>query len=206
MKLKLNKDGSAVVKDGKPVYVHANGREEAFDAPAAWKLALGKHFETSPTMAGLKIPHDLAAAAFSDAFRIEGGKLVAVDQHGMPLYSPTRHGEVANFDEAFGKLVDGYPNKAMIQREGGAAGAGGAGAQPGQPATGTGVTRAQFDAMAPQERMNHVKAGGKVVDGVSTPAPAASSQGAKVVTRAQFDQMPHTDRAAYCKSGGTIEG
>lgn len=41
MKLKLNKDGSAVVKDGKPVYVHANGREEAFDAPAAWKLALG---------------------------------------------------------------------------------------------------------------------------------------------------------------------
>ena len=100
MKLKLNKDGSAVVKDGKPVYVYANGREEAFDAPAAWKLALGKHFETSPTMAGLKIPHDLAAAAFSDAFRIEGGKLVAVDQHGMPLYSPTRHGEVANFDEA----------------------------------------------------------------------------------------------------------
>ena len=67
MKLKLNKDGSAVVRDGKPVYVHANGREEAFDAPAAWKLALGKHFETSPTMTGLKIPHDLAAAAFSDA-------------------------------------------------------------------------------------------------------------------------------------------
>lgn len=206
MKLKLNKDGSAVVKDGKPVYVHSNGREEAFDAPAAWKLALGKHFETSPTMAGLKIPHDLAAAAFSDAFRIEGGKLVAVDQHGMQLYSPTRHGEVANFDEAFAKLVDSYPSKGMIQRESGAAGAGGAGAQPGQPATGTGVTRAQFDAMGPQERMNHIKAGGKVVDGASTPAPAASSQGAKVVTRTQFDQMPHIDRAAYCKSGGTVEG
>ena len=211
MKLKLNKDGSAVVKDGKPVYVHANGREEAFDAPAAWKLALGKHFETSPTMVGLKIPHDLAAAAFSDAFRIEGGKLVAVDQHGMPLYSPTRHGEVANFDEAFGKLVDGYPNKAMIQREGGAPvglgpGAVGGAVQAGQPGTSGAVSRQQFDVMNPRERMNHIKAGGTVADGASKPAPATPAQGAKVLTRVQFDQMPHTDRAAYCKSGGTIEG
>jgi len=211
MKLKLNKDGSAVVRDGKPVYVHANGREEAFDAPAAWKLALGKHFETSPTMTGLKIPHDLAAAAFSDAFRIEGGKLVAVDQHGMPLYSPTRHGEVANFDEAFGKLVDGYPNKAMIQREGGAPagpgpGAAGGAVQAGQPGTRGTVSRQQFDAMNPQERMNHIKAGGTVADGACTPVSAVPGQDTKVVTRAQFDQMPHTDRAAYCKSGGTIEG
>ncbi len=208
MKLKLNKDGSAVVKDGKPVYVHANGREEAFDAPAAWKLALGKHFETSPTMAGLKIPHDLAAAAFSDSFRIEGGKLVAVDQHGMPLYSPTRHGEVANFDEAFGKLVDNYPSKAMIQREGGAPAAPGAGGavQAGQPGTSGTVSRQQFDAMNPQERMNHIKAGGTVVDGASKPAPVAPASGAKVVNRQQFEQMSPTDRAAHCKAGGTIEG
>ena len=211
MKLKLNKDGSAVVKDGKPVYVHANGREEAFDAPVAWKLALGKHFETSPTMAGLKIPHDLAAAAFSDAFRIEGGKLVAVDQHGMPLYSPTRHGEVANFDEAFGKLVDGYPNKAMIQREGGASagpshGAAGGAVQAAKPGTSGAVNRQQFDAMNPQERMNHIKAGGTVADGASKPVPATPAHGAKVLTRVQFEQMPHIDRAAYCKSGGTIEG
>lgn len=208
MKLKLNKDGSAVVRDGKPVYVYANGREEAFDAPAAWKLALGKHFETSPTMAGLKIPHDLAAAAFSDAFRIEGGKLVAVDQHGMPLYSPTRHGEVANFDEAFDKLVDGYPNKAMIQREGGAPAAPGAGGavQAGQPGTSGAVSRQQFDAMNPQERMSYIKAGGTVADSASNQTPPTHAHGAKVLTREQFEQMPHVDRAAYCKSGGTIEG
>lgn len=212
MKLKLNKDGSAVVKDGKPVYVHANGREEAFDAPAAWKLALGKHFETSPTMAGLKIPHDLAAAAFSDAFRIEGGKLVAVDQHGMPLYSPTRHGEVANFDEAFGKLVDNYPSKAMIQREGGApagpgpSAAGGA-AQGGQSGTAGGaVNRQQFDAMNPQQRAQHIRSGGTVVDGASKPGPVPPASGAKVVNRQQFEQMSPTDRAAHCKAGGTIEG
>lgn len=113
--------------------------------------------------------------------------------------------------EAYGKLVDGYPNKAMIQREGGAPagpgpGAAGGAVQSGQPGTGGAVSRQQFDAMNPHERMNHIKAGGTVADGASKPAPAASSQGAKVVTRAQFDQMPHTDRAAYCKSGGTIEG
>lgn len=212
MKLKLNKDGSAVVKDGKPVYVHANGREEAFDAPAAWKLALGKHFETSPTMAGLKIPHDLAAAAFSDAFRIEAGKLVAVDQHGMQLYSPTRHGEVANFDEAFGKLVDAYPHKAMIQREGAVPvgpgpGAAGGAAQGGQSGTAGGaVTRQQFDAMNPQQRAQHIRSGGTVVDGASKPAPAAPASGAKVVNRQQFEQMSPTDRAAHCKAGGIIEG
>ena len=32
MKLKLNDDGFAVVQDGKPVYVHDDGREVAFDA------------------------------------------------------------------------------------------------------------------------------------------------------------------------------
>jgi len=133
MKLKLNKDGSAVVKDGKPVYVHSNGREEAFDAPAAWKLALGAHFEASPVMAGLKLPADVAASFFGDSFRLEGGKLVAVDNLGIQIYSPKRHGEAADFNEAFAHLVDRYEKKGMIQREGGAPGAG---AAPGQQPTG----------------------------------------------------------------------
>lgn len=35
MKLKLNEQGQVVVQDGKPVYVHDDGKEVAFDAPAA---------------------------------------------------------------------------------------------------------------------------------------------------------------------------
>lgn len=167
MKLKLNNDGSAVVRNGMPVYVHANGREEAFDAPTAWKLALGAHFQHSPVMAGLKIPHDLAAAAFSDAFRIEGGKLVAVDKHGITMYSPTRHGQAADFNEAFTQLVNAYPSKAMIQREGDAPtapGAGGDGARRGTPPNrgANVVTRAQFEQMPHIERPGFFKAGGKV--------------------------------------------
>lgn len=209
MKLKLNKDGSAVVRNGMPVYVHANGREEAFDAPAAWKLALGKHFETSPVMAGLKLPADVAASFFGDSFRIEAGKLVAVDKLGIQLYSATRHGESATFDEAFAQLVDRYEGKGMIVREGGAPaapGGAGGGAPTDQPGSGGAVTRQQFDAMDQLQRAQHVRSGGKVTDGTSTPAPVAPSPGAKVVTRAQFEQMPHADRAGYCKSGGTVEG
>lgn len=33
MKLKLDENGHVVVQDGKPVYVHDDGKEVAFDAP-----------------------------------------------------------------------------------------------------------------------------------------------------------------------------
>lgn len=204
MKLKLNKDGSAVVKDGKPVYVHSNGREEAFDAPAAWKLALGVHFETSPVMAGLKLPADVAASFFGDSFRLEGGELVAVDNLGIQIYSPKRHGEAADFNEAFAHLVDRYEKKGMIQREGGAPGAG---AAPGQQPSGSTITRVQFDALPPASRAKFMSEGGRIGES-STPAPAkvpTSTNGAKaVMTRAQFDQTPHLARATFIKSGGTV--
>jgi hypothetical protein len=203
MKLKLNKDGSAVVRSGMPVYVHANGREEAFDAPAAWKLALGKHFETSPVMDGLKLPADVAASFFGDSFRIEAGKLVAVDKLGIQLYSPTRHGEAADFNEAFAQLVDRYERKGMIQREP-AAGAAPAGQQP----TSSTITRAQFDAMAPDSKGKFMAQGGRVADGPAVPAakPAASAPaaGSKTITRAAFDQMPQNDRHGFFKSGGKV--
>jgi hypothetical protein len=210
MKLKLTKDGHAVVKDCKPVYVHANGREEAFDAPAAWKLALGKHFETSPVMAGLKLPADVAASFFGDSFRIEAGKLVAVDKLGIQLYSPARHGEAADFNEAFAQLVDRYESKGMIQREPGA-GAGaapGAAAPAGQQQAGATITRAQFDAMPPETKGKFMAQGGRIADGAAVPAakPATSAPpaGAKTITRAAFDEMPQTDRHGFVKSGGKI--
>ena len=35
MKLKLDEQGNAVLQDGKPVYVHDDGKEVPFDAPGA---------------------------------------------------------------------------------------------------------------------------------------------------------------------------
>lgn len=203
MKLKLNKDGSAVVKDGKPVYVHSNGREEAFDAPAAWRLALGEHFKNSPVMAGLKLPADVAASFFGDAFRLEGGKLVAVDNLGIQIYSPTRHGEAANFDEAFGQLVDRYESKGMIQREPSAPAPSPA---PGlQQGKGSAITRAQFNSMDPIVRGRYLNDGGRVVDSASeatTPAPA--TRPANSITRQQFEAMGAQDCATHFKNGGKV--
>ena len=41
MKLKLDENGHVVVSDGKPVYVHDDGKEIPFDAPAAMQKISG---------------------------------------------------------------------------------------------------------------------------------------------------------------------
>lgn len=201
MKLKLNKDGSAVVKDGKPVYVHANGREEAFDGPGAMKILMSKHFETSPVMASLKLPPDVAASFFGDSFRIEGGKLVAVDKHGIQMYSPTRHGEAADFNEAFAQLVDGYEKKGMILKEPGTPAPS---AAPGQQGKGGTITRAAFDAMPPATRARYITGGGRISDANGAAAPAAAPPPSGSITRAAFDAMGPQDRALHFKNGGRV--
>jgi hypothetical protein len=207
MKLKLTKDGHAIVKDGRPIYIRDDGTEQGIDGAAAMKLALNKHFETSPVMASLKIPHDIVAATFGGAFRIEGGKLVAVDKDGIQMYSSTNHGAVATFDEALAQLVDRYQHKAMIQRE--------AGAQTPTPTpttgqqshTATSISRLQFDALPQDSRAKFLKEGGRIGDATNSPAhaaPPAPSDGAKVMTRAVFDVTPPVQVAAFFKAGGKI--
>lgn len=208
MKLKLTPDGHAVVKNGMPVYVHGDGREEPFDGPAAMKLAIGKHFQASPVMAGLKIPADVAAAFFGDSFRIEGGKLKAVDANGTQIYSIKRHGEAADFDEAFGELVNRYQRKDQIVREGGAAPAAATPSVTGKPGAGVSVTRAQFDSMPQMTRGRFLKEGGRIDEAGTGTAPAkpraVEQRAGAAVTRAQFDVMPQADRFVFFNAGGTV--
>lgn len=229
MKLKLH-EGQVVVQDGKPVYVHEDGKEVAFDAPAAVSkitalnaearthreakeaaetklkafdgiedgeaarkaletiknidegklIAAGKveeiksaaqkaaqeqvaaaskaHAEelarTKQSLDKLTgdlyaekiggsfnrsklitdkfaIPADLVQARFGQAFKVEEGKIVAYDQAGNKIFSRSRPGELADFDEALETLVDQYPYKEQILKgtgaSGGGAGGGGSG-------------------------------------------------------------------------------
>jgi hypothetical protein len=205
VKLKLTKEGHAVVKNGHPVYVHADGSEEAFDAPAAMKLARGQAFAASKYVAEkLNIHHELAAAFFGGALRLDKGQLVAYGAGGVPLYSHRRPGELANLDEAVEQLVAKYPSREMILRKDGAPGAT-APAQPGR--TGSTVSRAAFDAMPQDTRTRFLSDGGRVGDSASGSAPAAPpapSAGTKVMTRAQFNAMPHMERGGYFKNGGRV--
>ena len=197
MKLKLDANGNVVVQDGKPVYVHDDGKEVAFDAsatvatisrlnaeakshregkeaaekllksfegiadPAAALKALetvsnldhkklidsgevekvkaeitkafqaqldesngkaktleqalygekvGGAFARSKLIADkLAIPADMVQARFGQSFKIEDGKTVAYDQSGNKIFSRSRPGELADFDEALETLIEQYP-------------------------------------------------------------------------------------------------
>ncbi|UXV21063.1 hypothetical protein N4P55_06820 [Pseudomonas fluorescens] len=212
MKLKLDENGNAVLQDGKPVYVHDDGKEVPFDAPgtvatitrlngeakdnrvradtaekalkgfegitdvAAARSALdivskldqkklvdageidtvrneiSKAFQTQLDEANgkvqtfeqqlyaekiggsfarskmiaekLAVPGDMVQATFGKAFKIEEGKVVAYDANGNKIFSQSRPGELADFDEALEALVDAYPHKDHILKPTGAQGSG----------------------------------------------------------------------------------
>lgn len=134
MKLKLTPEGHAVVKNGMPVYVHSNGAEEPFDVAGTMAALNRRYFETSKFVTErLSVPVDLALATFGSSFKVEDGRFVAHDQHGMKLYSYTRPGEAADFDEAMERLVSQYPDKEKILRP-----AGDPGSKPQPPGAGGG--------------------------------------------------------------------
>lgn len=215
MKLKLDENGNAVLQDGKPIVVHEDGKEIAFDIAATVqtisrlnaeardnrlraeaaetkykpfegiedagaarkaletmknldqkklidagevetvKAEITKAFQTqldqmttkagtleqalyaekiggafarSPLIVGdkakLAIPSDLVQARFGSAFKIEDGRVVAYDPQGNKIYSRSKPGELADFDEALEVLVDQYPHKDSILRGSGASGGG----------------------------------------------------------------------------------
>ena len=212
MKLKLDENGNAVLQDGKPVYVHDDGKEVAFDAPgtvatitrlnseakghreraenaektvkafegiddpAAAKKALatvanldaktlvdageiekvkseiskafqlqlddmtgkangfeqqlyaekiGGSFARSQFIAEkMAVPADMVQATFGNNFKIEEGKVVAYDAQGQKIFSRSRPGELADFNESLETLVSQYPHRDHILKSSGANGGG----------------------------------------------------------------------------------
>lgn len=251
MKLKLDENGNVVVQDNKPVYVHEDGKEVAFDASATVqtisrlnseakshreraeaaekivksfegiedpqaaikalntvsnldmkklvdagevekvKAEISKVFEAKLNDATAKtqtleqqlyaekiggsfarskliaeklaIPSDLVQAKFGQAFKIEDGKVVAYDSTGNKIFSRSRPGELADFDEAIESLIDQYPHKDSILKASGATGSGASGGTQqthGKPT----MTRNQFNALSPTERVSAVNSGTTFVD------------------------------------------
>ncbi|EHU1527872.1 hypothetical protein J671_3606 [Acinetobacter sp. 1130196] len=62
----------------------------------------------------IAVPADMIQATFGNNFKIEDGKVVAYGVDGQKIYSRTKHGEVADFDEALETLVGGYQHKDSI--------------------------------------------------------------------------------------------
>lgn len=112
----------------------------------------------------LAIPADLVQSKFGAAFKVEDGKTIAYDQHGQKIYSRTRPGEIADFDEAIESLVEQYPHRDHILKGSGANGSGAPnnGGNGGQGKKS--ISRSQFDALDPMGKHAHVSAGGEVTD------------------------------------------
>lgn len=104
----------------------------------------------------IAVPADMVQATFGGRFKVENGKTVAVDANGQPIYSRTRHGEPADFEEALEIMVDQYPHKANILKGSGASGSGATGSSQGTGGKKT-ITRAQFEALDPLARAAAVK-------------------------------------------------
>ena len=90
-----------------------------------YKLEVSNKFQSSQFVKEkLLTPPDLLEAAFGKHFTIEGGKVIAKDASGNPIYSKINAGEPAGFDEAIQVLVDSHPSKDSLYRASGASGAG----------------------------------------------------------------------------------
>lgn len=95
----------------------------------------------------ISVPADMIQAQFGRNFKVEGGKVVAYDNSGNQIFSGSRPGELANFDEALEQLVSSYQFKDQILK-GGQGNGGGFG---GQGNLNTGLKRSQMDAKAKSE-------------------------------------------------------
>jgi hypothetical protein len=97
----------------------------------------------------IAIPADMVRAAFGKAFKVEDGKTVAYGADGKPIYSRSRMGEIADFDEALEILVDQYPYKEQILKGSGASGSGAANGNGTNHGGKKVYSRSQFNALDP---------------------------------------------------------
>jgi len=107
---------------------------------------IGGSFSRSKFIADkVAIPADLLQSQFGRNFKVEDGKIVARDAAGNPIYSRTKPGEIADFDEALETIIDGYAHRDSILK---GTGSSGSGAQPSNGSQGgKSMSRAQFEAL-----------------------------------------------------------
>ncbi len=109
---------------------------------------IGGSFNRSKLIADkFAIPADMVQARFGQNFKVEDGKIIAYDLAGNKVFSHSKPGELAEFDEALEVLVNAYPYKDAILK---GANNSGSGARQSNGAAGPGgktMRKSQYDAM-----------------------------------------------------------
>jgi hypothetical protein len=101
----------------------------------------------------IAIPSDLVQARFGQNFEVKDGKIVAKDANGNPIYSRSKPGEVADFDEALETLVDQYPQKDSILKGANQSGGGSRPSNGGGADGAKSMTREAFNKLDPAAQM-----------------------------------------------------
>ncbi|EPG4625418.1 DUF6651 domain-containing protein [Citrobacter koseri] len=124
---------------------------------------IGGRFSGSQFIADkVAIPSDMLQARFGQSFKVEDGKVVAYDGSGNKIYSRSKPGELASFDEALEFLVEQYPQKDHILKSSGNQGTG---SRQTQHAMGQKtMKRDAFTSLSPTEQQSTLKDGITIVD------------------------------------------
>lgn len=141
----------AVEEKYKPILEERDGLQKALR-----QEKIGGSFARSKFIAEkLAVPAPMVEKTFGEHFTIEDGKVVAKDTSGNQIFSPSRPGELATFDESLEVLVDQFAYKDSILKakpaEGGEikdGGSGGSGARQ--------IKRAEFEKMDPNAQRRAV--------------------------------------------------
>ncbi|MNC02633.1 hypothetical protein D3C75_500090 [compost metagenome] len=102
----------------------ANGKSQTLEQQL-YAEKIGGSFSRSKYIADkLAVPVDMVQATFGQNLKVEEGKVVAYDAQGQKIFSRSRPGELADFDEAIETLVSQYPHRDHILKSSDANGGG----------------------------------------------------------------------------------
>ena len=99
----------------------ANSKTQQLETQLYDEMIGGRSKFISEKMA---IPAEFVRSHFGQNFKIEDGKVVAYDGQGNKVFSRTKPGELAGFDEALESLVELHPQKDYILKASGNSGGG----------------------------------------------------------------------------------
>lgn len=142
----------------KPVAEKAEKLEAALNA----ELIGGAFARSAFIKDKIAIPPDFVQSYFGKHMKVEDGKLVAVDDNGQKIYSRSKPGELATFDEALETLVSSHPHRDSILRGTGNSGAGTR--QSNGNGSGKTVTQEAFNAMSPKDRAATMASGATILE------------------------------------------
>lgn len=98
----------------------------------------------------LAVPVQMVEKTFGDQFTIEDGKVIAKDANGNQIYSKSKPGEVAGFDEAMELIVEASPYRDHIMK---GLNQNGSGAKPGNGGGGAkSMTHTEFNVLDAKTR------------------------------------------------------